>query len=371
MKETTAYFKTFEGTSYEVGIQIGQWVLAHSTMIDMALLSPDTYPQDKLLAITELLDKYCSGINEEIKGFADTIGVSRDQVIFYAMTYLERGCSLMAALPAKMENGHTMMARNYDFNDEMEEMCFAKTNVKGKYSHIGSLLNLFGRCDGMNEHGLAACKASNGLPVGNFEGGQKPGVTGFQFWIVIRSILENCKNVEEAIDFAMKAPIGYNINLMLADKNNKIALLQCIDGHKSYEILDNNSNKTYLSSTNHVLFPELKVYEKMIIKNSELRNDVIVKTFETKKKLSCNDLKGLLSTSYPQGLCCHYYEEFFGTLRSMIFDVTDGTIEMTFGSPQSNEWRTFTIKSNEEQEYMVKLPYERADKAFYDITYLS
>ncbi|MCB2357191.1 hypothetical protein [Clostridium estertheticum] len=109
----------------------------------------------------------------------------------------------------------------------------------------------------------------------------------------------------------------------------------------------------------------------MIIKNSELRNDVIVKTFEAKKKLSCNDLKGLLSTSYPQGLCCHYYEEFFGTLRSMIFDVTDGTIEMTFGSPQSNEWRTFTIKSNEEQEYMVKLPYERADKAFYDITYLS
>ncbi|MBU3187481.1 C45 family autoproteolytic acyltransferase/hydolase [Clostridium estertheticum] len=371
MKEITAYFKKFEGTSYEVGIQIGQWVLAHSTMIDMALLSPDTYPQDKLLAITELLDKYCSGINEEIRGFADTIGVSRDQVIFYAMTYLERGCSLMAALPAKTENGHTMMARNYDFNDEMEEMCFAKTNVKGKYSHIGSLLNLFGRCDGMNEHGLAACKASNGLPVGNFEGGQKSGVTGFQFWVVIRSILENCKNVEEAIDFAMNAPIGYNINLMLADKNNKIAFLQCMDGHKSYEILDNNSNKTYLSATNHVLFPELKVYEKMIIKNSELRNDVIVKTLKAKKKLSCNDLKGLLSTSYPQGLCCHYYEEFFGTLRSMIFDVTDGTIEMTFGSPQSNEWRTFTIKSNEEQEYMVKLPYERADKAFYDITYLS
>ncbi|MBU3179253.1 hypothetical protein KPL47_23450 [Clostridium estertheticum] len=58
MKEITAYFKKFEGTSYEIGIQIGQWVLAHSTMIDMALLPSNTYPQDKLLAITELLDKY-------------------------------------------------------------------------------------------------------------------------------------------------------------------------------------------------------------------------------------------------------------------------------------------------------------------------
>ncbi|WP_027624518.1 C45 family autoproteolytic acyltransferase/hydolase [Clostridium lundense] len=370
MKEVTAYFKKFEGTSYEVGVQIGQWVLAHPTILNMALLPSNTYPQDKLLAITELLDKYCSGVNEEIKGFADTIGVSHEQVIFYSMTYLERGCSLMAALPSKTEINHTIMARNYDFNDTMEEMCFAKTKVKGKYSHIGSLLNLFGRCDGMNEHGLAACKASNGLPVGNFQGGQKPGVTGFQFWIVIRSILENCKNVEEAIHFAMEAPIGYNINLMLADKNNKIALLQCMDGHKFYEILDSNSNKNYLSVTNHVLFPELKTYEKMLIKNSELRNDVIVKTFEEKKKLSCDDIKGLLSTSYPQGLCCHYYEEFFGVLRSMIFDVTDGTIKMTFGSPQCNEWRVFTINSNEEQEYIVKLPYERADKSFYDITYL-
>lgn len=370
MKKTMAYFKDFEGTSYEVGVQIGRWVLKHPTMIKKALLISNVYPKDKLLIITELLDKYCSGVNEEIKGFADTIGVSREQVIFYSMTYLERGCSLMAALPAKTKNGHTIMARNYDFNDAMEEMCFARTKIKGKYSHIGSLLNFFGRCDGMNEHGLAACKASNGLPVGNFEGGQKPGATGFQFWIIIRSILENCKNVEEAIDFARTAPIGYNINLMLADNNNKIALFQCIDGHKFHKILDNNSDRNYLSATNHVLFSELKAYEKVLIKNSEIRNDIIVNTFEAKKKISCDDIKRLLSTSYPRGLCCHYYEDFFGTLRSMVFDVTVGTIEMTFGSPKTNEWRKFTINSKEEQEYTVKLPYERADKAFYDISYL-
>lgn len=369
MKETTAYFKNFEGTSYEVGVQIGKWILENPNMLQMILVPENIYPRDKFLAITELLDKYCSGVNEEIKGFADTIGVSPEQAMFYSMTYLERGCSLMAALPTKMENGHTVMARNYDFNDVIEEMCFARTKVKGKYSHIGSLLNLFGRCDGINDCGLAVCKASNGLPVGNFDGGQKPGITGFQFWVLIRSILENCKNVEEAMDFAMKAPIGYNINLMAADKNNKIALFQCIDGHKHYEILDENSNKNYLSSTNHTLFPELKAYERLIIKNSVLRNDVIVKTFESEKKLSCDDIKVLLSKSYPQGLCCHYYEEFFGTLRSMIFDVTDGTIEITFGSPQSNEWRKFTINSKEEEEYTVKLPYQKADKTFYDIIY--
>ena len=60
-------------------------------------------------------------------------------------------------------------------------MCFAYTAIEEKYSYIGSTLHLFGRGDGMNEHGLAVCQAGNGLPVGNFEGAQKAGVTGFSF----------------------------------------------------------------------------------------------------------------------------------------------------------------------------------------------
>lgn len=109
-------------------------------------------------------------------------------------------------------------------------------------------------------------------------------VTGFSFWVVIRSILENCKNVEEAIDWAMDAPIGYNINLMLADSNNKIALLQCIDGHKAYRILDNESKQNCLISTNHAVLQEIKPYEKMLIENSVIRYQVIEKMFSEKEK---------------------------------------------------------------------------------------
>lgn len=368
MEESTVYFKNFVGTSYEVGTQIGKWVLSTPDLLQKVLLPPNAYPKDKFTKIFELMDCYCQGINEEIKGFSDTIGVSIEQVLFYAMTYLERGCSLMAALPQKTESGHTIMARNYDFNDKMEEMCFAYTDIKGKYRYIASTLNLFGRCDGMNEHGLAVCKASNGLPVGNFEGGQKAGITGFSFWIVVRSILENCKNVDEAIKWTMDAPIGYNINLMLADSHNKIALLQCVDGHKAYKILDENSDKTYLSSTNHVLFDEIKPYEKILIENSVIRNLRIVDVFESNKLISKNRVKELLSTSYPAGLCCHYYGEFFGTLRSMIFDTTDKTIEVTFGSPQANEWNTFCVEAFDTEEMKVLLPQEKASPDFYKIS---
>jgi len=367
MEKTNVYLKNFMGSSYEVGTQIGEWVLSTPDLLQRVLLPPNAYPQDKFTRIFDLLDCYSQGINEEIKGFSDIIGVSEEQVLFYAMTYLERGCSLMAALPQKTENSHTVMARSFDFNNEMDEMCFAFTYIKGKYRHIGSTLNLFGRCDGMNEHGLAVCKASNGLPVGNFEGGQKAGVTGFNFWIVVRSILENCKNVDEAIKWTMDAPIGYNINLMLADSYNKIALLQCIDGHKAYKVLDGRNDETYLSVTNHVLLEGIKPYEKMLIENSVIRNDRIVKLFEEKKQISKDDIKSLLSTSYPDGLCCHYYKEFFGTIRSMVFDVTDKTIEMTFGSPQANEWQTFSVGELDAKEINVMLPQEKASPDFYKI----
>lgn len=367
MEETKVYFKNFIGTNYEVGTQIGKWILSTPDLLQKVLFPPNAYPHDKFIEIFDLLDRYCEGINDEIRGFSDTIGVSNEQVLFYAMTYLERGCSLMASLPQKTESGHTIMARNYDFNDEMEEMCFAFTDIKGKYRYIGSTLNLFGRCDGMNEHGLSVCKASNGLPVGNFEGGQKAEVTGFSFWIVVRSILENCKNIDEAIKWTMNAPIGYNINLMLADSHNKIALLQCVDGHKAYKILGENSDEAFLSSTNHVLFDEIKPYEKILIESSVIRNDRIVNLFEKNKLISKNNIKELLSTSYPNGLCCHYYREFFGTLRSMIFDVTDKTIEMTFGSPQANEWHTFSVGAFNMEEMKVLLPQEKAKPDFFKV----
>ena len=58
-----------------------------------------------------------------------------------------------------------------------------------------------------------------------------------------------------------------------------------MDGHKAYKILNKNSREAYLSSTNHTLFKEIKPYEKMVIENSVIRNNSIVKLFETDKKI--------------------------------------------------------------------------------------
>ncbi|MNN93745.1 hypothetical protein D3C81_2122490 [compost metagenome] len=52
----------------------------------------------------------------------------------------------------------------------------------------------------------------------------------------------------------------------------------------------------------------------------------------------------------------------------MIFDVNDKIIEMTFGSPQVNEWQTFSVGALEMQEVEVLLPQEKARPDFYKIS---
>ncbi|MNI93125.1 hypothetical protein D3C73_1510250 [compost metagenome] len=51
----------------------------------------------------------------------------------------------------------------------------------------------------------------------------------------------------------------------------------------------------------------------------------------------------------------------------MIFDTTDKTIEMTFGSPQANEWHTFSVGTFDINEVKVLLPQEKTRPDFYKI----
>lgn len=52
-------------------------------------------------------------------------------------------------------------------------------------------------------------------------------------------------------------------------------------------------------------------------------------------------ITNLMSTKYPFGPCCHFYRSGMGTLRSMIFDVTDKKLKVSFGPPDMKEWHSF------------------------------
>jgi hypothetical protein len=161
----------------------------------------------------------------------------------------------------------------------------ADTQVNGNFAHIGTLGNVLGRKNGMNEKGLAVCQSSNGMPAGNFEGGLQAAVSGLTFWCVVRSLLENCATIEQTLVRMKEMPIGYNLNLILADAAGTIALFEIINGSKALKKVTASDRKPYLRATNHTVLPELVPQEKICLENSVNRLNRSIVPFLTLKKV--------------------------------------------------------------------------------------
>ena len=61
----------------------------------------------------------------------------------------------------------------------------------------------------------------------------------------------------------------------------------------------------------------------------------------------------MLSTEFPERLCCHWQSDGFGTDWSMIFNVTKGKVRSCFGPPSHNPWYDFNL-----EDEIVKSKYE-------------
>ena len=330
------------GSSYDIGFRLGKMAAAIPPFRAVHSSGMQLSNEDISLA-QSLFNEWCPGLNDEIHGFADALSIAPIQMTYYAMTYLVPRCSQIAIMPGLSENGHVLMARSYEFHYEMDDLTLMKTSVSGKFAHIGSSVLSLGRYEGINEHGLGVTMSSCGIPVGPSESMRKPQLRGLQFWAVIRALLENCKDVSEALLYLKDMPIAYNINLILADRTGHAALFETLDGRSAYRLVDDT--KEYLCATNHVLLDALKPFETVAMSNSINRVSTIQSFIDERKSIAADDLKALLLTNYPEGLCCHDYKGFFGTTKSMIMDLNDGTIDVCWGGQPENGWQTYSISS--------------------------
>lgn len=365
--KTNAYYIELEGNNYEVGKAMGYMAKSIPGLVNVYKAPANIFSKEEAAKVIDMFNQFCPGINEEIQGFADVLEIPAEQIIYYSWTYLKPGCSQMAVLPSITSDNHVMVARNYDMSEKIDEMKMCTTRIKGRYAHIGSSMILFGRGDGMNEHGLVVSQSSAGMPVGALPMMRKPKVTGLQFWAVIRTVLEQCRTVDEALTLVIEMPISYNINMILADRDGKAALVETLDGRKAVKKIDSKSPEQFLCATNHLVLPELKDMEPMKMKNSAARYELINDALSRGQDISKEELKNLLSRKYPEGLACSYYDDMFGTLRSMVFDPTDRTVDVRFGTPDMNDWMTFDFNGKMKSNvYEIKLEKERCAPDFFE-----
>lgn len=353
--------KTIElsGTNYEIGFKLGKLIEKDEMLKKIKISDKLLYTNTQIDIVKELFDKWCPGLNEELNGFADALEINSTQVMYYAMTYLQPRCSQIAILPKKSNINHLLMARNYEFSYKEDDFTLVRTCIPGKNIHLGTSVMDFGRDEGINEYGLAITMSSCGFPVGNLEFMRNPAITGLQFWAVIRSLLENCITVNESLAMLELMPITYNINLIIGDKDNNIALFATLDGKKTSKIINDRSIDNSLFATNHPCFIEMQKIERNAMKHSVLRYELIDKYLIDNDLIDKEDLKGLLLSKYPNGLCYNYYSDYLGTTKSVVIDITESSLEICWGGRVENKWHKYFVSQSLETKLVpIKLENE-------------
>lgn len=332
-----------EGSHYEIGQQQGQILKEHIPGAIQFFTSGEVNPEklgfDGFEDLQHRYEEYCPGITDELTGIADSLGVKPHKLPMYGPPIYESGnCSLISVLSPGTENGHVYVARSYEFNHEMNDFRLCTTRIMGKAKHIGFSEFLVFRDEGMNDHGL--CVTFSG--GGTFK--TKPKKRGFPFFLIVRSLLDNCRDVKEAVEYITQAPVQGFFNFLLTDKKDNAALVQFFDGEYAIQQINQDASEPFIFSGNHYKLPEMEKYQEFagdwILVNSKKRCKVIESTLkEATPTITKETLRELLSKELYDGLSGHYYTDFYGTLFSMMFDLTDMEVDVCLGSPTHNEWR--------------------------------
>lgn len=366
-KVKTAYFE-LEGSHYEIGRQMA--VLLGKEALHVGPIEHIT-DKDIEEALT-LYDTYCPGLTEELRGFSEENGIPLRDNLFTWMSYLVPRCSSIALLPQHTENGHVLLARNYEFGIEEEDFHVYRIAPKGKYAHVGGSIIEFGRTEGINECGLAVSMSSCGFPVSNIPAMRAPAIKGLNFFAVLRTLLDNCKDVTEALEMVRKMPIAYNINLIMADRSQRIALVETMNGEMAVQTAGGDNEPSFLCATNHIAINSFQNREPMAMRNSLVRYDTLRRFVHFNDKISEPQIKAFLQTKYPEGMTAWHFSDWFGTVKSVVIDVNEGRFSICWGGRAENGWEDFYVDrkiGNRSKE--IEVQNEPGNKEFFEFIPLS
>ena len=299
-------------------------------------------PQQTAHKMRQLYNEYCPGLVEEIRGVADSLDMPFEKALFCAVIGPTlQGCTHAVALPSITANQHLLVARNYDMGLAEADLRLCTTQIEGRFSHLGFSDMCFGRLDGINEHGLCVTLSAAWAQVP--QDWQDP--DGLHYAIALRAALEQCKTIDEAVDLWQRMPIGSNGTFLVSDRAGNAACIEIAGRERAVKYIDANSDDQYLVSANHyaaLAFPDS--LEHVPSPHSTRRCDLLASWLQDSRgQIAVHGLKAFLDRDWKTGVSGYSAEHQAGTLWSMVFDVTAGTVDIRFGPPPHNEWHSFAL----------------------------
>lgn len=294
----------------------------------------------------KILRAFFPEVCEEIRGVSDAIGA--DYLRFAAwmlcmgccMYNLEqntptetRGCTAFAY----SQNGRVIYGRNNDLPPYLRDGCNSEIYApkNGNRFNITTSSFINGE-EGLNEHGLAVAMTFVMTELGKIQ-------PGFNSCFIVRYLLEKAKNTVQAISLLMDLPVASNCNILLADKNGTMAIVECTPSIKRIRDAKTCENGSIACTVNSFTSDEMKAYDDAHGDDyhSHTRYTVVTDSFFAGllKDECIEATQRLLKGEY--GFMCQYDDEpDFETVWSSVFDLQSLMIYRAEGDPRKKRFIT-------------------------------
>ncbi|MGD1840526.1 MAG: C45 family autoproteolytic acyltransferase/hydrolase [Thermonemataceae bacterium] len=320
------YHPRLYGTFYEMGLKYGKLLYEKAGFqipamsVEKENVGRQSYP---------LLKAFYPEVIEEIDGFAAGIQADGEKLAAFLLSiglFEQTGqCSVFAY----KEKEQVFVGRNYDMLFAFKKFTESSLIVPdNRFAAITQSDVFIGRVDGINEKGLfMAMSFVNGKAT-------QPGIN---FYFIIRKVLEDCATTQEAIDLLMPVEVSSASNFMIADRTGDLAVVESAPEKKYVRRPESH----YIYMTNQFISEEMKALDigGIAWSKSQERYTGLTDRLEQVDRMTLAKAKAILSDDC---ICLNLKKQQFGTLWSVVANLSDLTIERAESKPTTKNFKPET-----------------------------
>lgn len=324
----------FCDTHYNAGLNFGQKLAAQKQSLLQQAPFPLTQERQAFAAAClPIYQQFFPEILQEIAGLSVGQNCSEAdvQTLLFSMYALPPACqcSCLASAP---KAGPILLGRNSDFLIELAEL---NLNViyhftDGGFSFQGNTTAFIEMEDGVNQHGLT---------VGLTSVAPAKIQPGFNAGLLLRWLLEKCRNTSEVLQSLQQLPIASAQTLTVADAQGEIALIECEAGQIA--IKRPEQTQPYVFATNSFHLPEMAAKPRPTVDNwqAEERWQTLNRALQAGPGCPSRQTAEQILAG-RQGFLCQYDRQTgHDTVWSTIYDLSQKAIWQAEGNPGRTTWR--------------------------------
>lgn len=297
MKKLSTNIIQFRGTHYQFGYHQGELLKNHILLKNRENQWKVRKPlfSIRIEETKRIFQEFVPAIWEELSGFGEALEWPMERVLLefggYRVKLDRSGCSILT--------GQDYLIRNYDYHPKTYDGIYSVFQPTDKgYSVIGVTQRVTGRCDGMNEKGLA---------MGYTFMHRKHPKDGFICSMIGRIVLETCANVDEAVSLLKNIPHRGSFSYVLMDKDSSESTI-VEASPRNIEV------RRGAACTNH--FQVMKEENRHYLKDSKRRLDIM----EKKQSSTLNGAEAFqLLNGTDNGVFSKLYGQWAGTIHTAAY----------------------------------------------------